>query len=51
MTLTFLDLYNTAASQEWSVYDGDITLNADMEDSLVIDLNKAVTEISHKKRK
>jgi hypothetical protein len=45
MTLTFLDLYNTAAAQEWSVYDSDITLNADMEGSLVIDLNKAVTEI------
>jgi len=45
MTLTFLDLYNTAASQEWSVYDNDVTSNADMEDSLIIDLNKAVTEI------
>ena len=45
MTLTFLDLYNTAASQEWSMYDNDATLTDDFEKSLVIDLNKAVTEI------
>ena len=45
MTLTFLDLYNTAASQEWSVFDNEITSNTDMEASLIIDLNKAVTEI------
>ena len=45
MTLTFLDLYNTAASQNWSMYDNDATRTADFEQSLVIDLNKAVTEI------
>ena len=45
MTLTFLDLYNTAASQEWSMYDSDATDKNEFEKSLVIDLNKAVTEI------
>jgi hypothetical protein len=45
MTLTFLELYNTAASQEWSMYDNDAKTNNDFEKSLVIDLNKAVTEI------
>lgn len=45
MTLTFLDLYNTAASQEWSMYDNDAASTAELEKSLVIDLNKAVTEI------
>ena len=45
MTLTFLDLYNTAASQEWSMYDKDATDKDEFEKSLVIDLNKAVTEI------
>ena len=45
MTLTFLDLYNTAASQEWSMYDNDVTDKKEFEASLVIDINKAVTEI------
>ncbi len=45
MTLTFLDLYNTCASQEWSMYDNDAAKTSEFEQSLVIDLNKAVTEI------
>ena len=45
MTLTFLDLYNTVASQEWSMYDNDATDKNEFEQSLVIDLNKAVSEI------
>ena len=45
MTITLSDLYNAAASQEWSMYDGDVTGEEDMEQSLVIALNKAVTEI------
>lgn len=45
MTLTFLDLYNTCASQEWSMYDNDASISEDFENSLVIALNKAVTEI------
>ena len=47
MTLTFLDLYNTAASQDWSMYDNDATTKDEFEKSLVIDLNKAVTEIMY----
>ncbi|MBR6126532.1 hypothetical protein IKQ21_02505 [bacterium] len=45
MTITLSDLYNAAASQEWSMYDGDVTEKGDMEQSLVIAINKAVTEI------
>ena len=45
MTLTFLDLYNTTASQEWSMYDNDAEKTSDFEQSLVIDINKAVSEI------
>lgn len=45
MTLTFLDLYNSCASQEWSMYDNDAASKDDFEQSLVISLNKAVTEI------
>lgn len=45
MTLTFLDLYNSAASQEWSMYDNDANTTDDLEKPLVIALNKAVTEI------
>ena len=45
MTLTFLDLYNSAASQEWSMYDNDATKTEDFEQPLIIALNKAVTEI------
>ena len=45
MTLTFLDLYNTCASQEWSMYDNDAANKDEFEESLVIALNKAVTEI------
>lgn len=45
MTLTFLDLYNTCASQEWSMYDNDAANKDDFEKSLVIAINKAVSEI------
>lgn len=45
MTLTFLELYNAAASQEWSMYDSDAVSGGEFEKSLVVDLNKAVTEI------
>ena len=45
MTLTFLDLYNSCASQEWSKYDNDAANEDDFEKPLVIDLNKAVNEL------
>ena len=45
MTLTFLELYNSAASQEWSMYDNDAATTDDFEKPLVIALNKAVTEV------
>ena len=45
MTITLLDLYNTAASQEWAMYDNDATSNAELESSLVLAINKAILEI------
>ena len=45
MTITLLDLYNTAASQEWAMYDNDAAVASEMEDSLVLALNKAIHEI------
>ncbi len=45
MTLKFIDLYNTAASQEWSMYDNDAVSSADFEKSLVVAINKAMCEI------
>lgn len=45
MTLTLLDLYNTAASQEWAMYDNDAASDDEFEESLVIALNKAILDI------
>jgi len=45
MTISLLDLYNTAASQEWAMYDNDAETQAELEESLIIDLNKALMEI------
>lgn len=45
MTLTLLDLYNSAASQEWAMYDSDAGSGAEFESSLVLAINKAITEI------
>lgn len=45
MTLTLLDLYNTAAAQEWSMYDNDAASEDEFEDALVLSLNKAIAEI------
>lgn len=45
MTLTLLDLYNAAATQEWAMYDNDALSDKEFEDSLVIAINKAIVEI------
>ena len=45
MTVTLLDLYNTAASQEWAMYDDDAGSDGEFENSLVIALNKAIIQI------
>lgn len=45
MTLTLLDLYNTAASQEWAMYDNDAVSDSEFEDSFVLAINKAIIEI------
>ena len=45
MTITLLELYNTAASQEWAMYDNDALSGSEFEDSLVLALNKSILEI------
>lgn len=45
MTLSLLDLYNSTASQEWAMYDSDAISQDEMEKSLIIAINKALTEI------
>ena len=45
MTLTLLDLYNTAASQEWAMYDNEAVSDAEFEDSFVLAINKSIIEI------
>lgn len=45
MTLTLLDLYNAAATQEWSMYDNDAASEDEFEQSLILALNKALCEI------
>ena len=45
MTITLLDLYNTAATQEWAMYDNDAVSDAEFEASLVLALNKAIIDI------
>ena len=45
MTLTLLDLYNSAATQEWSMYDNDANTSDELENSLVLAINKATSEI------
>ena len=39
MTITLLDLYNTAATQEWSMYDNDAASKEEFEKSLVLSLS------------
>lgn len=45
MTLTLLNLYNSAATQEWSMYDNDAASKDEFEQSLVLSINKAAAEI------
>ena len=45
MTLTLLDLYNAAASQEWAMYDNDAISDSEFESSFVLAINKSIIEI------
>ena len=45
MTLTLLDLYNAAASQEWAMYDNDAVSDSEFEASFVLAINKSILEI------
>ena len=45
MTINLLDLYNSAATQEWSMYDNDAANGEELESALVLALNKAIVEI------
>ena len=45
MTLTLLNLYNSTATQEWSMYDNDAADKSEFESSLILAINKAAAEI------
>lgn len=45
MTITLMDLYNSAATQEWAMYDNDAVSDSEFEDSLVLAINKAVLQV------
>lgn len=45
MALTFIDIYNEVAGQAWSMYDGDVESNDEMESALKSSINKALSEI------
>ena len=45
MTISLLDLYKSAATQEWSMYDNDAQTKEEFESALVLALNKAIWEI------
>ena len=45
MTITLLDLYNATASQEWAMYDNDAVSDSELEESLVLAINKAILDI------
>lgn len=45
MSITLLELYNTVASQPWSMFDNDAVSDEDFEPALISAINKALVEI------
>lgn len=45
MSITLLELYNTVASQPWSMFDNDAMSDDDFEPALISAINKALVEI------
>ena len=45
MTLTFLDIYNSAASQAWSMFDDEVNTKDEFENVLISSINKALSDL------
>lgn len=45
MSLTFLKIYNSVASQAWSMFDDEVASKNEFENVLISSINKALTDI------
>ncbi len=45
MTLTLLDIYNSVASQAWSMFDDEVDTEAEFENTLISSINKALSDL------
>ncbi len=45
MTLTLLDIYNSVASQAWSMFDDEVDSQAEFENVLISSINKALSDL------
>ena len=45
MTLTLLDIYNSVASQAWSMFDDEVDTEAEFENVLISCINKALSDL------
>ena len=45
MTLTFLDIYNSTASQAWSMFDDEVGSKNEFENALISSINKALSDL------
>ena len=45
MALKFIDIYNDAASQAWSMFDSEIDDKSDFDKALVSSINKALSDL------
>lgn len=45
MTLTLLDIYNSVASQAWSMFDDEVDTQAEFENVLISSINKALSDL------
>ena len=45
MTLTLLNIYNSVASQAWSMFDDEVDSKAEFENVLISSINKALSDL------
>ena len=45
MSLTFIDIYNSTASQAWSMFDDEVPTKDEFENVLVSSINKALSDL------
>ena len=45
MTLTLLNIYNSVASQAWSMFDDEVNTKAEFENVLISSINKALSDL------